>query len=149
MKPTPPAPRAFGLNPCITCGACCAFFRASFYWGETTDGKPDGVPSEMTVQVTPHRVAMKGTTTPSPRCIALHGEIGVNTLCTIHPIRSTVCRAFPPSWEDNVHNPDCDRARAAHGLPPLEPGWWHPETTDPNQPDTPLSPQPKRPGGAA
>ncbi|HGC1012017.1 TPA: YkgJ family cysteine cluster protein, partial [Escherichia coli] len=19
-------------NPCITCGACCAFFRVSFYW---------------------------------------------------------------------------------------------------------------------
>ena len=28
------------LNPCMTCGACCAFFRVSFYWaeanGETT-----------------------------------------------------------------------------------------------------------------
>ncbi|MBB8903342.1 YkgJ family cysteine cluster protein, partial [Escherichia coli] len=22
------------LNPCITCGACCAFFRVSFYWAE-------------------------------------------------------------------------------------------------------------------
>ncbi|MDX1269447.1 MAG: YkgJ family cysteine cluster protein, partial [Oceanisphaera sp.] len=21
-------------NPCLTCGACCAFFRVSFYWGE-------------------------------------------------------------------------------------------------------------------
>ena len=21
-------------NPCITCGACCAYFRASFYWTE-------------------------------------------------------------------------------------------------------------------
>ncbi|HGV2870196.1 TPA: YkgJ family cysteine cluster protein, partial [Escherichia coli] len=20
------------LNPCMTCGACCAFFRVSFYW---------------------------------------------------------------------------------------------------------------------
>ncbi|HAO2094658.1 TPA: YkgJ family cysteine cluster protein, partial [Escherichia coli] len=19
-------------NPCMTCGACCAFFRVSFYW---------------------------------------------------------------------------------------------------------------------
>ncbi|WP_374212354.1 YkgJ family cysteine cluster protein [Thiothrix subterranea] len=22
-------------NPCMTCGACCASFRVSFYWGET------------------------------------------------------------------------------------------------------------------
>ncbi|EMK5322830.1 YkgJ family cysteine cluster protein, partial [Escherichia coli] len=22
------------LNPCMTCGACCAFFRVSFYWAE-------------------------------------------------------------------------------------------------------------------
>ncbi|MEG6657786.1 YkgJ family cysteine cluster protein, partial [Pseudomonas aeruginosa] len=21
-------------NPCLTCGACCAHFRVSFYWGE-------------------------------------------------------------------------------------------------------------------
>ncbi|EFG2122847.1 YkgJ family cysteine cluster protein, partial [Escherichia coli] len=21
-------------NPCMTCGACCAFFRVSFYWAE-------------------------------------------------------------------------------------------------------------------
>ncbi|MEA7465220.1 YkgJ family cysteine cluster protein, partial [Salmonella enterica subsp. enterica serovar Lubbock] len=20
------------LNPCMTCGACCAYFRVSFYW---------------------------------------------------------------------------------------------------------------------
>ncbi|EAX0008081.1 YkgJ family cysteine cluster protein, partial [Salmonella enterica] len=22
------------LNPCMTCGACCAYFRVSFYWAE-------------------------------------------------------------------------------------------------------------------
>jgi len=22
-------------NPCLSCGACCAFFRASFHWLET------------------------------------------------------------------------------------------------------------------
>ncbi|HCB0868544.1 TPA: YkgJ family cysteine cluster protein, partial [Klebsiella pneumoniae] len=20
------------INPCMTCGACCAYFRVSFYW---------------------------------------------------------------------------------------------------------------------
>ena len=29
-------------NPCLSCGACCAFFRASFHWLETTSA-PDGV----------------------------------------------------------------------------------------------------------
>ncbi|OZZ73507.1 zinc/iron-chelating domain-containing protein, partial [Klebsiella pneumoniae] len=22
------------INPCMTCGACCAYFRVSFYWAE-------------------------------------------------------------------------------------------------------------------
>jgi len=22
------------FNPCIDCGACCALFRASFYWAD-------------------------------------------------------------------------------------------------------------------
>ena len=25
------------LNPCMTCGACCIFFRVSFYWSEADD----------------------------------------------------------------------------------------------------------------
>ncbi|HBP8873638.1 TPA: YkgJ family cysteine cluster protein, partial [Escherichia coli] len=24
-------------NPCMRCGACCAFFRVSFYWAEADD----------------------------------------------------------------------------------------------------------------
>lgn len=109
---------------------------------------PDGVPSEMTVPVSNHRVAMKGTTTSTPRCVALVGAIGVTTRCSIHPVRSSVCRTFNPSWQDGIHNPDCDRARAAHKLPPLAPGWWQPEITDP-QPEPPVTPRPKRPRRAA
>ena len=25
-------------NPCIECGACCAYYRASFYWAEADEG---------------------------------------------------------------------------------------------------------------
>ncbi|ELS8655369.1 YkgJ family cysteine cluster protein, partial [Escherichia coli] len=27
----------YNLNPCMTCDAYCAFFRASFYWAEADD----------------------------------------------------------------------------------------------------------------
>lgn len=63
---------------------------------------------------------MKGTNEKEPRCVSLTGVIGECVSCAIHSVRSSVCREFPPSWENGVHNPDCDRARAAHGLPPLE-----------------------------
>lgn len=25
-------------NPCVSCGACCAYFRVSFYWAESESG---------------------------------------------------------------------------------------------------------------
>ena len=113
-----------GGNPCLSCGACCGFFRVGFHWMETSDGRPDGVPVEMVDVLDLHRVAMKGTTAKPVRCVALAGEIGGCVSCTIHPRRSSACREFAASWEGGVANPDCDRARAAFGLAPLERGWW-------------------------
>ena len=107
-------------NPCLSCGACCAFFRASFHWLETAAGGGT-VPTELTVPVTPHLVAMRGTDRSRPRCIALHGDIGVAVHCTNYVLRASPCRDFQASWVDGVHNERCDRARAAHGLPPLMP----------------------------
>ncbi|MBB5352872.1 hypothetical protein HNR46_003121 [Haloferula luteola] len=131
-------------NPCMTCGACCAFFRVSFHWAESTAGRPDGVPEEMTSQVTPHRVAMLGTLSKPPRCIALHGTVGEAVFCSIHPARSSPCRDFAASWENGEPNPDCDRARAAFGLPPLEPGWWQPEHDGDEPPHEPRPIRPRR-----
>jgi Fe-S-cluster containining protein len=108
-------------NPCISCGACCAFFRASFHWCETDPALGGTVPAELTEKLTEHRVVMKGTDCSKPRCIALQGEIGVDVRCTIHPQRASVCREFPYSWENNEYHDRCDKARAAHGLPPLQP----------------------------
>lgn len=106
-------------NPCLSCGACCAYFRASFHWLETA---PSGlVPAEMTVRVSPQHVAMRGTERHPPRCIALQGQIGSAVHCSIHALRASPCRDFQASWVDGVHNERCDRARAAHGLPPLSP----------------------------
>jgi len=106
-------------SPCLSCGACCAFFRASFHWLET-NAAPDGrVPAELTLPVTRHRVAMRGTERSPPRCIALEGSIGSAVRCSVYEKRASPCRDFQASWADGRHNPDCDRARAAHRLPPL------------------------------
>lgn len=111
-------------NPCLTCGACCAFFRASFYWAETEAGSPGGVPDHLTEKINDFRVQMKGTRGLQPRCIALTGEIGKNVACGIYEQRSSVCRAFQPSLLDGVVNEDCNRARAAHGLGPVTRSDW-------------------------
>lgn len=111
-------------NPCLTCGACCAFFRASFYWREASDELPGGVPVELTEDLTPVYRVMKGTNQSMPRCVALEGEIGKAVFCSIHAARANVCRDFPASFLDGVPNPRCDQARAGHGLPPLTPSDW-------------------------
>ena len=124
------------VNPCLSCGACCAYFRASFYWAEGDDASPEGVPVGLTEKLTPHLRVMRGTDRRPPRCVALLGEIGSAVRCSIHPRRSSVCREFVPSWEDGTHNPRCDQARAAWGLRPLTPEDWR----DPDSPIAPPSP---------
>lgn len=113
-----------GTNPCLGCGACCAFFRASFYWTEGDDVTPGGVPADMTDRLTPFRRVMKGMDCATPRCVALEGEVGRDARCGIHGRRASVCREFPASWSAGEPNPDCDRARARWGLGPLAPGDW-------------------------
>ena len=95
---------------CQTCGACCAYFRVSFYWAET-DAHPEGkVPQEMTKAISPHHVAMLGTTTKPTRCHALDGKIGKSVGCNIYEKRSSTCREFEMGTEA------CINARSVHGL---------------------------------
>lgn len=117
-------------NPCLTCGACCGYFRVSFFWGEC-QSSGGLVPDDLVVQINPTRVAMIGTDAKPCRCISLEGEIGNKVGCTIYENRSSPCREFDPSWENGVHNPSCDDARAAYGLPPLTP----PGANEPHWPD--------------
>ncbi|HET7609208.1 MAG TPA: YkgJ family cysteine cluster protein [Gammaproteobacteria bacterium] len=106
-------------NPCLACGACCAFFRASFHWSEADPAGRGLTPAGLTAKLTPHRAVMRGTEKTPPRCVALRGTIGKNVHCAIHALRPSPCREFQASWVDGLHNERCDRARAAHGLPPL------------------------------
>lgn len=132
-----PTPRE---NPCITCGACCAFYRASFYWAETEAGGGT-VPVAMTEKLNDFRAVMIGSNPPNVRCCALVGTIGQSVGCSIYDLRASVCRDFKVSWEDGVHNPRCDAARAAWGLEPLpKPDRAADDPTNPDKNEPPCRP---------
>ena len=107
------------LNPCMSCGACCVAFRASFYWAEADDTMEGGVPVNLTVNVNAFRRAMRQTNTHNQHCIALYGTLGQKVHCAIYEHRPSVCRNFEPSWKSGIHNPRCNKARAIFGLEPL------------------------------
>ena len=114
-------------HPCLSCGACCAYFRVSFYWAEAdpfVSGGADPVPAALTEPLTPARLAMRGTSAHAPRCVALEGMVGSAVRCGIYPQRPSPCRELNASWEFGEPSPGCDRARAAHGLPALTPEQW-------------------------
>ena len=104
---------------CLTCGACCATFRVSFYWGEAETELGGVVPIALTEKLNDFRRVMRGTNQPRPRCIALEGDVGHCVTCTIYPNRPTPCRDFPVSWSNGTANEECDKARFAWGLPPI------------------------------
>ncbi|WP_437881301.1 YkgJ family cysteine cluster protein [Pseudomonas sp. LRF_L74] len=107
-------------SPCLSCGACCAHFRVSFYWGECQSAG-GVVPDHLVEPIGPHHVAMQGTTTKPVRCVGLLGDVGGGVRCSMYEQRSSTCREFSASWENGLANPACDAARAAHGLPPITP----------------------------
>ena len=115
-------------HPCLSCGACCAYFRVSFYWreAEKTD-TPHAVPLELTVDYTDNYRSMRGTTEKHwVRCVALEGKVGTRVACEIYGSRPSPCRAFGASFEDGQPNPRCDEARAKYGMPPLKRKDWGP-----------------------
>lgn len=96
------------------CGACCAAFRVSFHWMESSEAG-GRVPAHLTRAVPPHRVCMEGTQRTPVRCVALAGEVGGTVSCAIYADRPSPCREF----ERGPGNEACARARALHGLAPL------------------------------
>jgi Fe-S-cluster containining protein len=111
-------------NPCVSCGACCAYFRVSF----PKPGPEDraNVPADLIEPLDQTRVCMKGTNRDDPRCAALKGEISVEVKCGIYDRRPAPCRRFGVQWRaegaasisgrDFVH---CNRARCHWHLPRL------------------------------
>lgn len=99
------------------CGACCAYFRVSFYWAEAKKGGGT-VPDAMTEQVTPFISCMSGTNSKSPRCSACRAKS-----VTLFPVQFIVT-AHPPAM--NLNGQEMPGfiirtviAPARYGLPPL------------------------------
>lgn len=101
-------------------------YRVAFHWLEAEPQFGGTVPIALTEALDPHRLVMKGTKVQPTRCIALDSEIGQHALCTIYAQRPSVCREVAASWEFGEVSPQCDKARAAHGLPLLTPADWPP-----------------------
>jgi Fe-S-cluster containining protein len=112
------------LHPCQTCGACCAAYRVAFHWSEAAPELGGVTPPELTVPLDPHRLAIAGTLAEPIRCVGLRGAVGVATRCAVYAARPSPCRQLAASWEHAMPSPQCDRARARHGLPPLAPADW-------------------------
>jgi Fe-S-cluster containining protein len=109
-------------NPCIACGACCAYYRVSFYCGELTGGSGGYVPVELTSKVNSVMACMKGTEAGHGRCVALEGELGRSGIrCRIYAQRPSTCREFDAWHADGAPNPDCQGLRERIGLPALAP----------------------------
>ncbi|MGP1665484.1 MAG: YkgJ family cysteine cluster protein [Rhodanobacter sp.] len=124
-------------HPCLRCGACCAYFRVAFHWLEAEPFVGGVVPLELTEKLDAHRLAMRGTNTSQPRCIALEGVVGEAAHCGIYLKRPSVCREVQPSWEFGTLSAQCDKARLAHGMAVLTPEDW----LDPSHTELPELPQ--------
>ena len=82
------------------------------------------VPLALTEPLRSHERAMRGTSQPRPRCIALDADIGRYSRCTIHDRRPSTCAAVPVSLEFGPRSAQCDKARHAHGLQLLTEADW-------------------------
>lgn len=107
------------MNPCITCGACCASFRVDFARDEL-QSEGGHVPDGLAVEVTDATCRMRGTDHARPRCSALVGTVGERASCGIYEWRPGPCREFGMLAPLGRGDEACNRARARHGLPPLE-----------------------------
>ncbi len=113
------------INPCLKCGACCSFYRVSFYWTEADPALSGTVPPEFSEPLPPYHACMRGTNQPHPRCAALRGRLGDQVSCSIYKMRSSTCREFGFHFKNNevtITADDlqrCNHAREACGLPPL------------------------------
>ncbi|HET8698328.1 MAG TPA: YkgJ family cysteine cluster protein, partial [Gammaproteobacteria bacterium] len=89
-------------TPCLGCGACCAYYRVSFHWGETEPALGGATPAALTAKLTPHHAVMRGTEYWPRRCVALVGEVGRSVSCGIYAERPSPCRELQPSWSEGA-----------------------------------------------
>ncbi|MGE8682923.1 MAG: YkgJ family cysteine cluster protein [Acinetobacter sp.] len=97
-------------DACLSCGACCAYYRVSFYWAEGLN-----MPEHFTEPVSAVYSCMAGTNQGTPRCIALGGKVGQAVSCQMYEARSSSCK------EVQIADEKCNKARIAHQLIPFVP----------------------------
>ena len=108
------------LDPCVSCGACCASLRVSFHISQL-DSEPGGyVPTALADPETASTYRMRGTDRAQPRCVALSGCIGQSVACGIYAQRPDPCREFHPHGVAGIENQACNDVRRRHGLPALK-----------------------------
>lgn len=100
-------------SPCTSCGACCASYRVDFsvYQIQSMGGN---VPDSLAVDVNGSTCRMRGTDHFPVRCAALTGTVGQKVACGIYEWRPNPCH------ELEAGSDGCQRARARHGLAPLD-----------------------------
>ncbi len=109
------------INPCMTCGACCAYFRVSFYWAEADDAG-GLVPSALTRTADPFPALHERHQSAPETLRGLSG--GYRRRRSLHYCKKLGLRRvaeFAMSGENGEENDACNRARARYGLPPLRP----------------------------
>jgi Fe-S-cluster containining protein len=94
----------------MTCGACCASFRVSFYFAEAM---ANNLPDNTVERINERFSCMAGTNSVNPRCMALQGTVGESAICSVYAQRPSPCREVQPG------DSQCVKARAKHGLPAL------------------------------
>ncbi len=93
-------------NPCLSCGACCAYYRIIFHADEAL-----AIPAEYLEQIQSGVSCMKGTNIYPPRCAALRGEVGEQVSCAIYENRPSTCREFNEYELDGTPNMRCFKLR--------------------------------------
>jgi Fe-S-cluster containining protein len=100
-------PSAGADNPCLTCGACCAYSENWPRFSTEDDAALELIPKELI------NARGSGMRCEADRCAALTGQIGEATSCAIYAIRPEVCRTCQPG------DAECAMARRKFGLPVL------------------------------
>lgn len=99
-----------GGDLCQSCGACCAYDDSWPRFSLESDDDLARIPEAL---VSP---SLSGMRCEGGRCLALAGEVGKATTCTIYDVRPQVCRSCMPG--DDA----CRLARARFELKDVTPG---------------------------
>jgi Fe-S-cluster containining protein len=94
---------------CQACGACCAYSADWPRFALETEAEIEAIPRDY---VDDARGTMR---CHGDRCMALKGDIGIATACTLYAVRPEVCRSCQPGDDS------CNLARRRYGLAPVMP----------------------------